>query len=94
MTDKKMSLTQEFLKSKNLLNLTESRIYLGMNRRDFELAEKFDPTFPPRKTKTKHSRVLLDQWLSTRSAPYFDKADDSLSGPHSARFRLQIDQLN
>ena len=94
MNDQKRTLTKEELKQKSLLNLTESRIYLGMNRRDFTLAEQLDPTFPPRKTRTKHSRALLDEWLRTRSAAYLKKEQKFIPGPRTAKFRVAIEQLN
>ena len=80
--------------SKPLLNISESRYYLGLSRRDFQALEQSDPSFPKRKTKTKHSRELLDAWLKINGSTWWTKETPSPLGTRASKFKISLDQLN
>jgi len=88
------SYSREQLSDKPLLNINESRTYLGLSRRDFNAIENRDPSFPQRKTKTKHSKELLDDWLRQNGVPWWEQKNDLQLSSRATKFKLSIDQLN
>ena len=94
MKNKKSASAKELLREKYLLNIKEACIYLGLSRHDFEALEHNDSSFPHRKTKTKHSRHLLDDWLRRNAAPWWKQKGGLKPRQQSEKFRLSIDQLN
>lgn len=94
MSRKKACFNRQALENKVLLNIAESRFYLGVSRRTFEALEAFDPTFPKRKTPTMHSRALLDAWLSENGSLYFQNPQPKFMCKHTTQFALALEQLN
>ncbi len=88
------SSAKERLREKYLLTIKETCSYLGLSRRNLETLEHNDPSFPHRKTKTKHSRQLLDDWLRRTAAPWWEQKEGLKLRQQSEKFRLSIDQLN
>jgi hypothetical protein len=80
--------------SKKLLNISESCEYLGISRRTLARLECSDPTFPKRKTKTKHSRELLEAWLAQNGPSWYAQPDPQPYGRRTRRFAFQLQSLN
>jgi hypothetical protein len=94
MISNKFNFNHNDLTQKNLLTITESCFYLNVSRRLFDHLEKSDPTFPKRKTPRRHSRSLLDAWLSENGSLYFEKSPTQQLEKHACRFALSMDQIN
>jgi hypothetical protein len=94
MNQNKLQFDQEKLTHQNLLNISESRFYLNVSKRVFYNLEKYDPTFPRRKTATKHSRVLLDVWLNKNGSLYFEKPESKFYSELACRLALTLEQKN
>ncbi len=94
MNSEKEHFNRDDLACKNLLNISESRFYLNVSRQLFDHLEKCDPTFPKRKTPTKHSRPLLDAWLSQNGSLYFQYSKSITRSNRAVRVSLSLDQMN
>lgn len=94
MSAQKITFCRKDLENKALLNITESRFYINASRRLFDQLEKSDPSFPKRKTKTKHSRPLLDAWLHQNGSLFFENPTIKSYGERATRFALNLDQMN
>jgi hypothetical protein len=94
MHSKKIQFDLKILKQKNLLTIAESRFYLNLSRESFADLEANDPSFPSRKTATRHSRALLDVWLTENGSQYFLKSKTKILTARALRSRVMLDQIN
>jgi hypothetical protein len=89
-----LTAVREKLAHKCLFTERETRLYLGLSKRQFAHLVKNDPFFPKPKAGKLYSRFRIDDWLRLNNTDIRIDIDTIRFSPHNIKIPISMSQLN
>ena len=89
-----LATVREKLMHKFLFTERETRLYLGISKRQFVHLVTNDPFFPKPKTGKLYSRFRIDDWLRLNNTDIRIEMDTIRFSPHNIKIPISMSQLN